>query len=130
MYNTSTQYMKDTQLSIIGRVRSMLQSKPHEYGSDPLLNMLYSQVIKCVEFNKCFVEITWSAIENGITVRDCIYDTYVYITIDRPRQINKIIECEVLEKYEEMTQYEEKLEEHDCYYLKLIVENRNFIFSN
>ena len=122
--------MKDT-LPIIDRIKSMIQStQPLEYDSDPVFNMLYSQVIKCVETDKCFETVPWSSIEDGITIRDIISDLYVYIKNDRPLQINKLIACEVLEKYEEVAQHREKLEEQDNYYLKLIVENRKFIFSN
>jgi hypothetical protein len=122
--------MKDT-LPIIDRIKSMIQStQPLEYDSDPVFNKLYSQVIKCVEADKCFETVPWSSIEDGITIRDIISDLYVYIKNDRPLQINKIIACEVLEKYEEVAQHREKLEEQDNYYLKLIVENRKFIFSN
>ena len=122
--------MKDT-LPIIGRIKSMIQSTPPlEYDSDPVLNILYSQVIKCVETDKCFETVVWSSIEDGITIRDIISDIYIFINNDRPLQINKIIACEVLEKYEEVAQHREKLEEQDNYYLKLIIENRKFIFSN
>ena len=125
------QYMKDTQLPIIDRFKSMIQSiAPLEYDSDPVLNVLYSQVIKCVEVDKCFEDVLWSSIENGMTIRDIISDIYIFIKNDRPLQINKIIECELVENYKELTHCTEKLEEQDNYYLKLIIENRNFIFTN
>jgi hypothetical protein len=122
--------MKDT-LPVIDRIKSMMQStRPPEYGSDPVLNMLYSQVIKRVETDKCFETVPWSSIENGMTIRDIISDIYIFINNDRPLQINKIIECELVENYDELASYAEKLEEQDNYYLKLIIENRDFIFSN
>jgi hypothetical protein len=121
--------MKDT-LPIIERLKCMLQPKPDDYGSDPLLKLFYDQICESVEVDNCFEEFSWSQIENGTTIRDCISDAYVYIKNDRPLQINKIIECELLENFEELAQCKEKLEEQDNYHLKLIVENRNFIFKN
>jgi hypothetical protein len=121
--------MKDP-LPIIERLKCMLQPKPDDYGSDPLLKLLYDKVCESVEVDNCFEEFSWSQIKNGTTIRDCISDSYVYIKNDRPLQINKIIECELLENFEELAQCKEKLEEQDNYHLKLIIENRNFIFKN
>ena len=123
--------MIDTQMPLIERITSMLKSNPpKEYSTDPLLNLMYDKVVKLIEVDNCFDAFSWSTIKDGSAIRDVISDVYVFVKNDRPLQINKIIECEIEENYEELAECKEKLEEQDNYYLKLIIDHRNFIFTN
>lgn len=120
--------MTDT-LPILSRLCSMFGAKSSEKTIDVLQDQLFSKVCDFVERQDCFNTIAWSSIENGHAIKDCISDVYIYITNDRPLQVNKIIECELSEKYETLSEYSAELSEQDNYYLGLIVSHRKIIFG-
>lgn len=120
--------MTDTH-TILDRLYSMFCAKTHESASDVLQNQLFSKVVDFVERQDCFNNIAWSSIENGHSIKDGISDVYLYITNDRPLQVNKIIECELTENYDALSEYTSSLEEQDNYHLGLIVAYRKIIFG-
>jgi hypothetical protein len=118
-----------TTLPILNRLCSMFTStSPYNDTSDPLRQTLFSQLVNFVERDDCFNTISWSSIENGNIVKDCISDAYIYISHDRQLQVNKIIETELFQD-EDDSELVAELNTQDNYYLKLIIENRKYIFG-
>jgi hypothetical protein len=99
------------------------------HNTDVLRDQLFSKLLDFVERQDCFNNISWSSIENGHSIKDGISDVYLYITNDRPLQVNKIIECEVSENYDELAEQTNCLEEQDNYHLSIIVACRKIIFG-
>ena len=114
---------------VLNRLCSMFTSKsPYRDTSDPLRQTLFSKLVNFVEQDDCFNTISWSSIENGNIVKDCISDAYIYISHDRQLQVDKIIEAELFHD-EDDSELVSELETQDNYYLKLIIENRKYIFG-
>ncbi len=120
--------MTDTH-TIIERIYSMFCANKNSHSTDVLRDQLFSKVVDFVERQDCFNNISWSSIENGHSIKDGISDVYLYITNDRPLQVNKIIECELSENYDELAENNSCLEEQDNYHLSLIVACRKIIFG-
>jgi len=95
--------------------------------ADPLRQILFDKLVDFVDRRDCFNSITWSSIENGHSIKDCVSDTYIYISHDRLIQVNKLIEAELSQNNELFSELASELEEQDNYYLKLIVEHRKYI---
>jgi hypothetical protein len=120
--------MTDTH-PILERLYSMFASKANTHSTDVLQEQLFSKVVDFVERQDCFNSIAWSSIENGHSIKDAISDVYLYITNDRPLQVNKLIECELSENYDALSEHSVALEEQDTYHLSLIVSFRKIIFG-
>jgi hypothetical protein len=120
--------MTDTH-PILDRLYSMFCAKANVHTSDVLQNQLFSKVLDFVECQDCFNSISWSSIENGHSIKDAVSDVYLYVTNDRPLQVNKIIECELSENYDALSERTAALEEQDNYHLSLIVAFRKIIFG-
>lgn len=120
--------MPDTH-TIIERIYSMFCATKNLRTTDVLRDQLFSNVVDFVERQDGFNSISWSSIENGHSIKDGISDVYLYITNDRPLQVNKMIECELAEKYDEFAEHSSNLEEQDNYHLSLIISCRKIIFG-
>jgi hypothetical protein len=107
----------------------MFCANKNSHSTDVLRDQLFSKVVDFVERQDCFNNISWSSIENGHSIKDGISDVYLYITNDRPLQVNKIIECELSENYDALSERAAALEEQDNYHLSLIVAFRKIIFG-
>ncbi len=114
-------------LPLIDRLCSMFACKPSCDQDDPLRQILFDKLVDFVDRRDCFNSITWSSIENGHSIKDCVSDTYIYISHDRLIQVNKLIEAELSQNNELFSELAAELEEQDNYYLKLIVEHRKYI---
>lgn len=114
-------------LPLINRLCSMFACKPSCDQDDPLRQILFNKLVDFVDRKDCFNTITWSSIENGHSIKDCISDTYIYISHDRLIHVNKLIEAELSQNNELFSELTAELEEQDNYYLKLIVEHRKYI---
>lgn len=116
-------------LPLIDRLCSMFACKSSCDQDDPLRQIMFDMLVDFVDRRDCFNAISWSSIENGHSIKDCVSDTYIYISHDRLIQVNKLIEAELAANTELQSELSDELEEQDNYYLKLIIENRKYIFD-
>jgi hypothetical protein len=65
----------------------------------------------------------------SIAYRDVLEECYTYVHRDRPLQVNRIIEHQMLGDLDAYDEATESLKMSDSYYMKSIIDVREYIFN-
>jgi hypothetical protein len=65
----------------------------------------------------------------SIAYRDVLEECYTYVYRDRPLQVNRIIEHQLLGDLDAYDEASDSLKTSDSYYMKSIIDARSYIFN-
>ena len=104
---------------IIERLGQMFSAK-NPYINTPLQDFLFDRIIQIVEEPE---DINWDASAESKLAKDFIDECYAYLTVTRIKS-----EHQVMFKNTKASKHD--LDRSDVFYMKGIIDHRNFIFTN
>lgn len=107
-------------IPIVNRFKEMLRAKQEIVYEDTISSYLFG-LLENHEDAPTFDHVV------NQQDRDVLEECYTYITNDRLKMINKMIELELLES-EDIDDHREALIKADTYYLNLLIQIRSYLY--